>query len=609
MINCVSHSLDAAIRTILSTLLLGATSLEKYLKKRKEKKIKITEAGAVKAVLAVAAASLQNPSPPCPSCLALVTFQSLSPLLPSTPSSFPLATSTVFPSAPLLRSAHLNLLQPPSDPPLYLFGPPLSPQTPFPTAFCRGNCCGRCCCPPLQEEEELNKLQPANTTDHLCESWQRCHMFTKSRQHNIIFVLQEISKARQHQSVILNRPVLSTDLQNPALSQPLTWVSAHVEVNSLPAQQGAAASTAASTAASALESTQPAVVGIKREASDAQLTDQQPAKVAKFCADSHTAHPYGHAGTYHQLGLFMKPSPQEADPCTAPQTTHTLGHAEGQNHTASAQVILPKQLPVSTEQQMLEQRAARLSSEAKMGQEAPFSMHSNVVTMPMSPKWRPLPAVSPSGSTTAANAVPPAAPPAATACPVVPKSEGPPQSIRIAPPTEWNASILGSSSTSAYVPWQPQAASGGQSVLAGVKAEPQQLPMTAQDPKQMGTGSSGTWSQAAGAQMVKADPDAVLLGPRTEAQKAVPTNLESAGPVYQPWLQPGLPEASAVPDCTTVDEGRVWQPQGSQGQLVAPQLKVLHAGNALTHVNLQTSFIALRPSSPQLRVLSLSPVQ
>ena len=428
----------------------------------------------------------------------------------------------------------------------------------------------------------------------------------KVRRHNITLVLQEISKARQHQSVILSRPVLSTDLQNPALPQPLTWAPAHVEADSLPAQQGAAASTAASTAASAFVGTQPAVVGIKRKASDTQFTDQQPAKVAKFCADSHTAHPYGHAATYHQLGFCMKPSPQEADPCTAPQTTHTLGHAEGQNHTASAQLILPKQLPVSTEHQMLEQRAARLSSEAKMGPEAPFSMHSNVVTMPITPKWRLPPAVSSSGSTTPADAVPPAVAPAATACPVVPKSE---QSFRTAPPTEWNASILGSSSTSGYVPWQPQAASGGQSVLAGVKAEPQQLPTTAQDPKQMGTGSSGTWSQAAGAQMVKADPDAVLLGQRTEAQKAVPTNLESARPVYQPWLQPGLPEASAVPDCTTMDEGRAWQPQGSQGQLVAPQLKVLHAGSALTHVNLQTSFIALRPSSPQLRVLSLSPGQ
>ena len=31
-----------------------------------------------------------------------------------------------------------------------------------------------------EEEEEFYKLRPANKTDHLCQSWQYCHMFMKS---------------------------------------------------------------------------------------------------------------------------------------------------------------------------------------------------------------------------------------------------------------------------------------------------------------------------------------------------------------------------------------------------------------------------------------------
>ena len=33
-----------------------------------------------------------------------------------------------------------------------------------------------------EEEEESYKLRPANKTDHLCQSWQYCHMFMKFRQ-------------------------------------------------------------------------------------------------------------------------------------------------------------------------------------------------------------------------------------------------------------------------------------------------------------------------------------------------------------------------------------------------------------------------------------------
>ena len=33
-----------------------------------------------------------------------------------------------------------------------------------------------------EEEEEFYKLRPANKTDHLCQSWQYCHMFMKFRQ-------------------------------------------------------------------------------------------------------------------------------------------------------------------------------------------------------------------------------------------------------------------------------------------------------------------------------------------------------------------------------------------------------------------------------------------
>ena len=31
-----------------------------------------------------------------------------------------------------------------------------------------------------EEEEEFYKLRPANKTDHLCQSWQYCHMFMNS---------------------------------------------------------------------------------------------------------------------------------------------------------------------------------------------------------------------------------------------------------------------------------------------------------------------------------------------------------------------------------------------------------------------------------------------
>ena len=33
-----------------------------------------------------------------------------------------------------------------------------------------------------RSEEEFYKLRPANKTDHLCQSWQYCHMFMKFRQ-------------------------------------------------------------------------------------------------------------------------------------------------------------------------------------------------------------------------------------------------------------------------------------------------------------------------------------------------------------------------------------------------------------------------------------------
>ena len=36
------------------------------------------------------------------------------------------------------------------------------------------------------EEEEFYKLRPANKTDHLCQSWQYCHMFMKFRVYNVI---------------------------------------------------------------------------------------------------------------------------------------------------------------------------------------------------------------------------------------------------------------------------------------------------------------------------------------------------------------------------------------------------------------------------------------
>ena len=358
-----------------------------------------------------------------------------------------------------------------------------------------------------------------------------------------------------------------------------------MEVNSLPAQQGAAASAAVS----ALVGAQPALLGIKREASDTQFTDQQPVKVAKLQAESQTAHPYAPAETYHQPGFTMGPSPQGAYPRTEPQTAHTLDRTQGQDRTASAQQLPSEQLPVSTEQQIREQRAARLSSEAKAGPEAPFNMHSDVVTMPIKLEWSPKPAVAPSASVTPANAVPPAAA-AAAADGVVPKSEGPQQATGIAPLTQWDAFGLGNGSTSASAPPRPQAAAGGRSLLADVKTEPQQLPVVMQDPKQMGTGGSSTWPQAAGAQMVKADPDAVLLGLRTEAQRAVPTKLGSEGPVEQPWLQ------TPISDYTTTAEGRAWQPQGSPGQLVLPEIKVLHAGNALPCVKLQTPSSALGSS-------------
>ena len=32
------------------------------------------------------------------------------------------------------------------------------------------------CIHPEEEEEEFYKLRPANKTDHLCQSWQHCHM-------------------------------------------------------------------------------------------------------------------------------------------------------------------------------------------------------------------------------------------------------------------------------------------------------------------------------------------------------------------------------------------------------------------------------------------------
>ena len=35
-----------------------------------------------------------------------------------------------------------------------------------------------------EEEEEFYKLRPANKTDHLCQSWQYCHMF---KNHMLLF--------------------------------------------------------------------------------------------------------------------------------------------------------------------------------------------------------------------------------------------------------------------------------------------------------------------------------------------------------------------------------------------------------------------------------------
>ena len=35
------------------------------------------------------------------------------------------------------------------------------------------------CAPLKEEEEEVHKLRSANKTDHLCQSWQKCHMFMK----------------------------------------------------------------------------------------------------------------------------------------------------------------------------------------------------------------------------------------------------------------------------------------------------------------------------------------------------------------------------------------------------------------------------------------------
>ena len=436
----------------------------------------------------------------------------------------------------------------------------------------------------------------------------------------LTLVLQEIGRARQHQAVILNRPVLSTSLHIPAPTHPLdpTHIDrpalstnvqspvpthplnpAHLEVNSLPAQQAAAASaavsTTASTAASALVGAKPALAGIKREASDTQFTDQQPVKVAKLHAGSQTAHPYGHTGTYHQPRFTMGPSPQGADPGIQPQTAHTLSHTEGQNRTASAQQTPSEQLPLSTEQPMLELGAAKLSSGAKTGPEAAFSMHPDVNTVPIKLEWSPPPPMSLSGYALPANAVTSAAA-AAADCRVGPKSVGPQQTIGMPPTNEWDAFVLGNSPTSGSASQQPQAAVEGQSLLAAVKTEPQQLPVVDRQPNQMGTGDSSFWFQAAGSQMVKADPDPVLLGPRTEAQRAVPIKLESEGPVNQPWLQPGLHPAAPIPAYTTRAEGTAWQPQGSPGQLVAPEL--LHAGTALPHVKLQTSSSALKSSPP-----------
>lgn len=371
-----------------------------------------------------------------------------------------------------------------------------------------------------------------------------------------------------------------------------------MEVDSAPVQQGAANAAVGAQLASA---------GIKREASDILLVDQQPAKVAKIHTESQTAHSLGQAGAHHGTPLANEKSPQGAEPSMEPQTAHPLSHTGEQSPSVPAQQIPVEQMAVDSERRMLEQQAARRSPEADAASEAILSMPSDVNTPPIKLEWGAVPRVLPNDPAT-----PAVAPAAEAAGWVVPKSESPQETSAVKPSAGWNATILGDSLTSHSAPRQPQDTFNGDPFMAEFKTEAQHLAV-AEELWHMDNVQTSTWHQPAVTRVVKEGPDAVLLPQRNKAQRAVHIKLEAvdqAGEqqgLHETALATGLGGAALASECTARAEGRVWQPQGPAGQVTAAGIKVLNAGDALPHVKLQASPPA-SGSSPRTAPASISVV-
>lgn len=433
-------------------------------------------------------------------------------------------------------------------------------------------------------------------------------------------VVQEISKARQHQARMLDRPSLSSNLPStPAPTRPPN--PAHMEVDSAPSGQGA----------------RQAAAGIKREASDIPLTDQQPVKVVRLHPQAQFGVGPGHGGV-HPEGSILAPQKRAPGPGAWPQTAHT----EGEKQSALAEQLVPAG---RTDGQALELRAAGLSPEARAVPEAAPSMLLHGDATPIKTEWTAVPTdlrcdpatpvpphatpAPPAATATpppaAAPAPPPAAESAATAAGwAVPKSEDTTETIKpliaqIAISLDDNpmpASPLG---------WGPMVPQGG-SLPAEVKSEPQDNSSAVQE-----LGHVAMWGSAghapAGMQAVKEDPDAVWLDQRGGvAPGAVYIKLE---PVHEPCEEQGLRETAlaaglggdapgsglsgaalrsglgaAAPDseCTPGAEGRVGQPQVSVAHC-APLVSMAHdhTGAALSYLNAQTASHAssLSPLTPQ----------
>ena len=381
---------------------------------------------------------------------------------------------------------------------------------------------------------------------------------------------------------MLEKPALSSNLpMGRPTHGPPNPNSAHMEVDSR------------STFAVPLH----ASAGIKRKASDTQLTDQQPVKAARTDSEPQTAH-------LHRQGHAIDSRPELQDKAGAQAAvSHAMSQAmpvlrafEGHSHSAvapqrSAQKQVTQTADVSIKQQVSQQQSPSWSPMGQSAAKAPLTAHVHGAVAPIKPEREPSPMdqliAKQDATSTAAPTTAGAVPEAATAA-ALPKEV-------ITASQQDSISVGGSPPLDATKP-PPQAST--------VKSELQLAPSN-QFAWQVGNDAASALNNPAdtGSVMIKADLAADCMGEIKDMQRTTQVKLEPGSVpfgqqgMHETSLASGLNRAALASSCAAPAEGQSAQHKAPAGELVAPGSKVLDA-------KLQTSSDAFSSSASPAHCIS-----